>query len=167
MKKIIPVCIVAICILFIACNSDHGGMSATTKKNLEVNRAIMDAYEAGDFSKMGDYIAVDAIDHGGENGDVKGLDNIVSEMKRYRSQMKDAKSEIIKEMGDDEYVMTWGKMSGEMDGNKIEMSSLDISKFKDGKAIEHWVFMDPREMMKMMAPGQPAQIPATDTTAKK
>ena len=33
-------------------------------KNKEVNTAIMKAYESGDFSKMGDYIATDAIDHG-------------------------------------------------------------------------------------------------------
>ena len=166
-----------ICCFSVSCNN-AGGPSATTKKNLEVNSAIMKAYEAGDFSKMGDYIAADAVDHGGENGDVKGLDNIVKEMQRYRDAMTDMKSEVVKELADDEYVMTWGKFSGtaktDMMGVKaggiIQMTSMDVSKFKDGKAVEHWVFVDGAEMMKMMMGNMPppAAMPAkVDSLVKK
>lgn len=138
-------------------------MSATAKKNLEVNDAIMKAYEAGDFTKMGDYIAADAVDHGGETGDVKGLDNIVSEMKRYRAMMPDMKVAMTRSLADEEYVYTWGKMSGTMNGKAVTMSSVDVSKFKDGKAVEHWVYMDPKELVDMM-PSGPA--PVTDTLKK-
>lgn len=139
----------------IACNS---GMSATAKKNKEVNDAITKAYESGDFSKMGDYIAADAVDHGGQNGDVKGLDNIVAELKMYHDQMPDMKSETLMETANDEYVMTWSKVSGTAKtdgmgmkaGQKIEMTSVDVAKFKDGKAVEHWIYMDPKDMMQMM-----------------
>ena len=31
----------------------------------------------------------------------------------------------------------------------------NISKFKEGKAVEHWVYMDPNEMMKMMTQQKP------------
>lgn len=125
-------------------------MSATAKKNMEVNDAITKAFEAGDFSKMGDYIAADAIDHAGEKGDVKGLDNIVADMKRYHEMAPDMKATMTKSLADDEYVFTWSNMSGTMDGKPVNMSSVDIAKFKDGKAIEHWVFMDPKDMAKMM-----------------
>ena len=128
---------------------------------MEVNDAIMKAYEAGDFSKMGDYIAADAIDHGGEQGDVIGLENIVADMKRYHAMMPDMKSTMTKALADDEYVFTWAKMSGTMNGTKMEMSSVDVSKFKDGKAVEHWIYMDPKDMMNMMPPA-----PA-DTSSKK
>lgn len=147
----------AIC-LFASCNS--GGMSATAKKNIEVNDAIIKAYEAGDFSKMGDYIAADGVDHGGENGDIKGLDSIVASMKRYHAMAPDMKSAITKTFADDEYVFTWSKTSGTMNGKKTEMTGVDVSKFKDGKAVEHWVYMDPNEMMKMMMQQKP---PVTDT----
>jgi predicted ester cyclase len=98
------------------------------------------------------------VDHGGEGGDVKGLDNIVAEMKKYHDQMPDMKSETIKTMADDEYVMTWSKTSGTAKtdgmgmkaGQKMDMTAVDVAKFKDGKAVEHWIFMDPNEMMKMM-----------------
>lgn len=162
MKKILLVCLAAGSIFFVSCNSG-GGMSATAKKNLEVNDAIMKAYEAGDFTKMGDYIAADAVDHGGETGDVKGLDNIVSEMKRYRAMMPDMKVAMTRSLADEEYVYTWGKMSGTMNGKAVTMSSVDVSKFKDGKAVEHWVYMDPKELVDMM-PSGPA--PAADTLKK-
>jgi predicted ester cyclase len=160
MKKFFFILAVVVLNSLIACNSDAGGMSATAKKNKEVNDAITKAYEAGDFSKMGDYIAADAVDHGGQAGDVKGLDNIVAEMKKYHEQMPDMKSETIRTMADDEYVMTWSKASGTAKtdgmgmkaGQKMEMTSVDVAKFKDGKAVEHWIFMDPNDMMKMMTP---------------
>ena len=134
MSKLFFVFAVVILNSLVACNS---GMSSTAKKNKEVNDAIMKAYEAGDFSKMGDYIAADAIDHGGEKGDVSGLENIVAAMKGYREQMGEMKFETIRELADDDYVMTWSKMTGR------NMTTVDIAKFKDGKAVEHWVYMDP------------------------
>lgn len=166
MKKLFALVLAAGIIGLYSCNS--GGTSAAAKKNLEVNETIMKAYEAGDFSKMGDYIAADAIDHGGEAGDVKGLDNIVSEMKRYRQMMPDMKSVSARSLADDEYVFTWSTVSGTVDGQKMIMNSVDITKFKDGKAVEHWVYMDPKDMMKMMQNmPQPAAPAAADSLGKK
>lgn len=149
MQKIILLSIAAFAFCTTAMSQ---GMSAKAKKNLEVNTAIMKAYTAGDFSKMKEYIAADAVDHGGDAGDIKGVDNIISEMKRYHDMMPDATYVVIKEMADDEYVFSWTKMTGTMNGKKMTMTSLDVAKFKDGKAIEHWVYMDPKEMMQMMPP---------------
>jgi len=172
MKKLFFILAVVILNSLIACNSDAGGMSATAKKNKEVNEAITKAYEAGDFSKMGDYIAADAVDHGGSTGEVKGLDNIVADMKKYHEQMPDMKIEATRTMADDEYVITWGKMSGTAKtdgmgmkaGQKVEMTSVDIAKFKEGKAVEHWIYMDPNDMMKMMTPSM-NMAPTTNPTA--
>lgn len=171
MKKLLFFSLVTGCGFCLSCNNEKGGMSATAKKNMEVNAAITKAYMSGDFSKMGDYIAKDAIDHGGETGDIKGLDSIVAQMKVYHAQMPNAKSETIKEMADDEYVMTWSKVSGDMGGKPMNMTSIDVAKFKDGKAVEHWIYMDPKDMMKMMEsqgppPGGPEHMPA-DTTKTK
>jgi hypothetical protein len=35
------------------------------------------------------------------------------------------------------------------------MKSIEVAKFKDGKAVEHWSFMDMQDMMKMMPPPPP------------
>ena len=163
MKKFIPLLFIAACSLFISCNNDSGGMSATAKKNVEVNEAITKTIESGDFSKMGDYIATDAVDHSGEKGDVTGLENIVTELKKYHEMEPDMKSTNIKTMTDDEYVFTWSKTSGTMNGQQMEMTDVEITKFKDGKAVEHWMYMDPKDMMKMMPPA----TSTADTTAAK
>lgn len=165
MRNLFILLFIAVGSICISCNSG-GGMSATAKKNREANDAIMKAYEAGDFSKMGDYIAADAVDHGGESGDVKGLDNIISEMKRYRAMMPDMKVTTKKEIADDEYVFTWATVSGTMQGKATTMSSVDVSKFKDGKAVEHWVYMDPKDLMQMMPDHMPAAPVTTDTLKK-
>ena len=162
MKKIFLFFLAAGSLVFLSCNNE-GGMSAAAKKNKETNDAIMKAFEAGDFSKMGDYIAADAVDHGGETGDIKGLENIVNEMKRYHAMMPDMKATMSRSLADDEYVFTWATMTGTMNGKAVTMSSVDVSKFKDGKAVEHWVYMDPKEMMQMMPP---APVPVTDTLKK-
>ncbi|TMI62809.1 MAG: ester cyclase [Bacteroidetes bacterium] len=167
MRKLMLFSFVILSVAYMSCNSAEGGMSTTAKKNLEVNTAIMKAYESGDFSKMGDYIAADAVDHGGEKGDIKGLENIVAEMKRYKEMVKDAKVEVVKEMVDDEYVMVWSKTSGTLTmdgmgmkaGDKTNMTGVDVAKFKDGKAVEHWIFMDVAEMNKMMQ----AMMPSTNS----
>lgn len=163
MKSLLTIVTLAAGSLCMSCN--NGGMSATAKKNMEVNEAITKAYESGDFSKMSDYIAADAVDHGGQNGDVKGFDSIVAEMKRYHAMSPDMKSTNIKVMADDEYVITWSKSSGTMNGAKTEMTGIDVAKFKDGKAVEHWIYMDPLELAKMMQ--QPAAPPATDQMMMK
>ena len=166
MRNLVCLCIIAVTFLFASC--DSGGMSATAKKNMEVNDSITKAYERGDFSKMGDYIAADAVDHASEKGvDVKGLDSIVADMKRYHAMMPDMKSTVIRTLADDEYVFTWSKMSGTMDGKTITMTGIDIAKFKDGKATEHWLFMDPKEMAAMMQSMPQPAMPAPGDTIPK
>ncbi len=170
MRSIILLTAIAACGVCISCNSKSGGMSDAAKKNLAANDSITKAYETGQFDKLKDYIAADAVDHGGEKGDVVGLDSIISEMKRYRDMMPDMKGTVIRNLADDEYVFSWSKVSGTMNGKAMNMTSLDVSKFKDGKAVEHWVYMDPKDMMMMMpgmAEGQMPTAESKDTTANK
>ena len=164
MKSLLIMVTFAVCSACLSCNNGDG-MSDTAKKNIEVNGAITKAIQSGDFSKMGDYIAADAVDHAGEHGEVKGLDSIVSELKRYHAMMPDMTSTVIKTMAVDEYVITWAKSSGTMNGQRSEMTSVDVAKFKDGKAVEHWLYMDPAEMAKMMQ--QPAMSTAPDPMMKQ
>ena len=46
---------------------------------------------------------------------------------------------------------------------------MEITKFRDGKAVEHWAYMEMAEMMKMMGQqGAPPPPPmAADTTKAK
>jgi predicted SnoaL-like aldol condensation-catalyzing enzyme len=148
---------IALCVCMSCNNADKGGMSDTAKKNLDANNAIMKMLETGDVSKMGDYIAVDALDHS-QMGDIKGLDSIKASFIKMAPTMKSFKNTTIKEVADDEYVFSWGNSTGNNTDpsmgplGPMSMSSVEVSKFKDGKAIEHWSFLNCQDVMKMMPP---------------
>jgi predicted ester cyclase len=139
-------------------------------KNLAANNGIDRAIESGDVSNLGDYIATDAVDHSGEHGDVIGLDSIKAELApMHKLAANDLKFEVVKELADSDYVFEWSRLTGtatttEMGvpvGSKFSVTSVNVSRFKNGKAAEHWEFMQPADLMKMMA------APATKPLAKK
>jgi predicted ester cyclase len=138
-------------------------------KNLAANNAINRAIESGDMSNLGDYIATDAVDHSGEHGDVVGLDSIKAELApMHKMAANDLTFEVVKDLADSDYVFQWVRMTGTAAtagmgvavGSKFNMASINVSKFKNGKATEHWEFFQPADMMKMMAaPAVPASAP--------
>jgi predicted SnoaL-like aldol condensation-catalyzing enzyme len=105
-------------------------------------------------------VSSDFVDHT-ERGDL-GRDSLKAMIVTMHQQMPDMKSEVIKEMADDEYVFGLIRYTGTSNGQMgmpagpYDFRSLEVVKFKDGKAVEHWAYMEPREMMKMMAPPQDA-----------
>ncbi len=155
-------------------NENAGGLSATAQKNLDASRAITKMFETADFSKIGDYIAADAVDHAGPMGDVKGLDSMKAAFEGYLKMASNVKNEIIKELADDEYVMVWLRQTGTMNvadmglkpGDKFDWETVEVSKYKDGKATEHWSFVNMSDMMETMQKmGQGMPMPAA-TDAK-
>ena len=157
MKKFfVPLFFVLAC-LFFSCKQESG-MSETTKKNLETAQAVAKMFESGDWSKVGDYIATDAVDHAGMSGDVKGLDSIKAAFVQMGNMAGNFKNETVKELADDEYVFQWLKETSTMKidamgmkaGSTNTFNALEVSKFKDGKIIEHWGFVNWNDMSKMM-----------------
>jgi hypothetical protein len=138
-------------------------------KNLAAANAINRAIESGDMSNVGDYIAADALDHSGEHGDVVGLDSIKAELAPvHKLAANDLKFGVVKELADSDYVFQWERMTGTAAtagmgvavGSKFSVATMGVTKFKNGKATEHWEFMQPADMMKMMAaPAKPVPAP--------
>lgn len=159
MKKFI---IAAMALLFLFNSPLHaqGGKAKSDKarKNLEMANIVNQALMNGDMSLVDKVIAKDAVDHAGMHGDVVGLDSIKAELNRFRTMLPDMKIEMIREMADDEYTMQWLRYTGttaanEMGmpaGTKMDMTAVEVTKFRDGKAVEHWSFLQPSDMMKMM-----------------
>ena len=153
-----------------ACTTDEKaeGRSATAQKNLDAFYTVDSAFQSGDISRIDNVVASDFVDHT-PYGDKKGTDSL----KAMITKMKNAgtmSSEIKKILADDEYVMAWMHWTGTSDGSlpempagPINMSGVEVVRFKDGKAVEHWAFADPGEMMKMMSAMQPPK----DTSRSK
>jgi len=142
-------------------NTDTTAMSQADI-NKDHNRTVMKAIETGDSLAIDSLIAADAVDHSGPNmTEIKGGDSIKSMLTNMHRVVNDLKMEIIADAADGDYVLTLSKMTGTTTANpgmgmppntKIDMTGVDVVKFKDGKAVDHWSYMDPKDVMKMMPP---------------
>lgn len=145
----------AIC-FFTSCGDtkESGGMSDNAKKNLEASQTVSKAFQTGDISGIDAVIASDFVDHT-DKGDM-GRDSLKAMITMMHRTQTNMKMETIKELADEDYVFSWMRYTGTGDGSlgmpkgPYDMTAIEVVKFKDGKAIEHWGFMEPREMMKMM-----------------
>ena len=176
MKKFLFILSAGSICFFISCSGkkeeSSGSMSDKAKANIAASHAISDAFLSGDISKIDSVVANDFIDHT-DKGDM-GRDSLKAMIKMMHGMVKDQKMETTKDLADDDYVFSWVRYTGTSDGSlgmpagPYNMTAIEVAKFKDGKIIEHWNFMEPREMMKMMPP--PAmnemKMPAKDSTSK-
>ena len=157
MKKFLIVAAAGLFTLLSSCNNNTTGNSQS-EKNIAVVHAVNDAIESGDVSKLDQYIAADGIDHAGEHGDIKGLDSIKAYLKKFHDEYPDMKLEETQEAANGDYVFSLTRFTGTNvvpsmgapAGTHFDMSSVQVVKFKDGKAIEHWEYMTMADMMKMM-----------------
>ena len=173
MKKLLFILSVGSIFLFSSCSSkkeESGGMSAKAKANIAASNAVGEAFLTGDVSKIDSVVASDFVDHT-DRGDKVGTDSLKAAIAAMQKVGSNMKMEIIKQVADDDYVFTWQRYTGTSDGSMgmpagpYDMAAIEVAKFKDGKAIEHWNFMETREMMKMMPP-PPASKPSVEKPVK-
>jgi predicted ester cyclase len=158
MKKFLSFITAGLICCFVSCNNEKTAGetkddSAATK-NLEASRVISKAFGSGDPSMIDSVVAADFVDHT-DRGD-KNRDSLKAMISMMRKTFPDMKMEVIKELADDDHVFSLMRFTGTSDGQfgmpkgPYDMQALQVTKFKDGKAIEHWEYMEVREMMKMM-----------------
>ena len=163
MRKNIFLLLAASLFLLSACNNGTETTSSEAKKensmaekNLASFHIVSDAFKSGDISKVDSAVASDFVDHT-DQGD-KGRDSLKAMIVMAHKQMPDMKTDVVKELADDEYVFGLLRYTGTSNGQMgmpagpYDFRALEVVKFKDGKAVEHWSYMEPREMMKMMPP---------------
>lgn len=128
--------------------------SPLAQKNLDAMHAVDKAFQTGDVSKLDSFIAADFIDHT-DKGVKKGVDSLKTMIKMSHDANPSMKMEVVKELADDEYAMSMMHYTGTGDGKMMpagpyDMHSLEVVKFNNGKAIEHWGYMEMGEATKMM-----------------
>ena len=123
------------------------GMTTTKRsaKNLAASDVVMKAFQTGDISGIDSVIADDFIDHT-DRGDKNGKDSLKSMIKFVHTNFKDMKFDKVRDAADGDYVYSWITYSGTGDGTMgmpkgpYKFNAIELSKFKDGKAVEHWTF---------------------------
>jgi predicted SnoaL-like aldol condensation-catalyzing enzyme len=171
MKSLCLCAAIVLCALA-ACNhsGQAGSASSAAQKNLDVMHIVDKAFETGDVSRIEDAVAADFVDHT-ENGDMN-RDSLKVMIARQASLHM--KIETQKEVADSDYVFAMMRYSGTGDGvmmpaGPFDMHGVEVVRFKDGKAVEHWAFVNAADMMKMMSQmqGTSAQMPAKADSAMK
>jgi ketosteroid isomerase-like protein len=182
MKKILFLTSIVAFSLMMSCKNEEN-KSTTTKepsKNEAAVKAVYAAMESGDVSKIDSVIAPDAVDHnGGPMGkELRGRDNIKQMFTAMHGSVSNLKMEVKEMSSEGDYVFSWMHMTGTtsatpdpltgMPANmKMDMTGVDVVKFNsNGQATDHWGYMDPNDMMKMMPP-PPAAGNMPDTTKGK
>ena len=148
---------------FASCrNTDHTAGTTTTQAQLNSrhSREVYKALETGDVSKLDSIIAKDFVDHGGADGiDLKGRDSVKMRIADLHNHFSNLRFELLSEStADNGYHFALVRMTGTAKdssmgvpaGTKIQSTSVDVVKLKDGMATEHWSFIDQREAVKMM-----------------
>ena len=164
MKKILFAAFCGLLFICTSCTSktestSDDNVNAQEQKNIAASDVITNAFQTGDVSGIDSVVSDDFLDHT-DRGDKKGRDSLKAMVKFIHANFKDMKMEKVREVGDDQYVFTWMRYTGTSDGSMgmpkgpYDMSAIEVAKFKDGKAVEHWSFMDMQDMMEMM-PQQP------------
>jgi hypothetical protein len=172
MKRLFVIEVFAFVMAFSACKGTGGepatvnASATTTTENrsaemFKVNREVMHAIETGDAETLRKHIGTDGVDHGGgPNGtDVKG-EELIKQLASVHNDIDNMKMEVLQEAANGDYLFTLSHLTGTtnkpvwgMPANfKIDSKSVDVIKVENMKMKDHWAYMDPAEMMKMMPP---------------
>lgn len=168
------VCIALVCLS--ACNNQPKAVSSAedeTNRNIEVSQIVNEAFRTGDASKIDSVVSPDYVDHT-NRGDMKGRDSLKAGIKWIHENMKDMKMELRRQWADKEYVSSWMRFTGTnevaMPGFPIgpyDWNTIELTRYKDGKLVEHWGFMEIQSVARMMQPAPETKTPMTDSISKK
>ena len=173
--------LVCLALFLTSCNNESKPVAATepevaqmgpgpmAQKNLDAMHAVDKAFETGDVNGLDSVIDASFIDHT-DKGDKKGADSLKAMIKMSHDADKTMKMQVVKEFADDEYVFALMRYTGTGDGKMMpagpyDMKSMEVVKFSNGKAVEHWGYMEMGDVSKMMA-GM-AKMKAPDAGKKK
>ncbi len=148
-------------ILFLFLTVDNLQAQDDAKIKTGINK-VYEMFSTGDMTNLGDFIDENFIDHSpfpGQEPGLEGLRKAMNMMKKAYPDMKLTVDDIIVNSTNDKAAVLFtvtGTNSGEMMGMKptnkaINVQGVDFLYFsKEGKATEHWGYIDTEKMMKQL-----------------
>jgi ketosteroid isomerase-like protein len=174
MRQLILLLGLACCMQFVACTTKTETSTAvsTNERNRHNFNSVYRAIETGDMSNVDSFIAEDIVEHNPPVGmEMRGRDSIKRMLADMRNHFTNLKFENIATATDGDYAFALVRMTGTpTDGAMgfppnvpVNYLSIDVVKTNSqGQATDHWVYLDPRDMMKMMG-GAPPMQPSIQT----
>jgi steroid delta-isomerase-like uncharacterized protein len=145
--------------------------------NIAGYNAVGQMFSTGKFDDMGKYIADNYIEHQLMPGQKPGLAGLKEMMTGFRAAFPDMKFTTNHITADSGSIWAHFTMTGTNTGSfmgmpatgkKINVDGIDLLKIVNGKAVEHWGYMDEHAMMQQLglAPADPATATAEAPAAK-
>jgi steroid delta-isomerase-like uncharacterized protein len=127
-----------------------------SEQNKEIVRQFVNAWDAGDTDSFGDYLATDVVDHQAFPGQAPGIAGIVEIASMMQKAFPGATNEIHNLIAEGDLVSGVSTLRGTHEGDFMGMpatgkpftvTAIDITRFADGKMVEHWGLIDQAGMM--------------------
>lgn len=152
----------------LACKDKDKGKEEGTKKtddvtakNIEVTKSFYNMFEKGDWPGIEKIVAPDMVDHSPMNppGSPFNRDTLMKYLKMNKEAFPDMKFDVLSMAGNNDMVFVQyhftGTNTGPMMGmpannKKVDYTGVDLIRFKDGIASEHWDYGDNITFMKQM-----------------
>ena len=174
MKKILLLSeLICLLFFFVSCsNNKSDNVSGTTsdskdssgKSQAEINAAnsekVFRGIESGDLSAMDNFVSANIVDHGTPGADIKGLDSVKKMLGDMHNHISNLKFKTTADDTGGDYHFALVRMTGTTKDNfhgmppntTVDQTSVGVVKIVNGKAVEHWLFLDIKDMMKMQKP---------------
>ena len=173
MKKFLLPAIAASFIYMSSCNQSASvSNSSSQQQNLSADSIIGEAFRTGDASKIDSVVAEDFLDHT-DHGDVKGRDSLKAMIKMMKDSVPGMQINSIDRAANDNYVYSYMNFTGNGTGamgippGPFNVHTVELVKYKDGKAVEHWGFWETREVMESQKQMMQMMGNKTDATKSK
>lgn len=164
MKTISTLFAGALLLIFSSCSQTKHDEAAGNNSNTEHNKMAMqkvyDAFASGNTDSLGNYVAENCVEHTPMEGtNPQGLQGLKDMIAMQRSAFPDMKCTVISMVAEGDMVATHFNMKGTntgamgkmpASGKAIDINGVDLVKFENGKAVEHWGYMEEGKMMKQM-----------------
>lgn len=161
--------------LFISCGEKKDPAAETRAKNIEAFKGFDAAMQSGKLNDLDKYCDANFIEHTPAPGQKPGLAGLKEMYPQWKAAWPDMKWEYTTIAADGDYVLAHYRMSGTNTGpfmgmpptnKKMDITGVDVTKFKDGKGIEHWSYMEEMKMMTQMGLMDPSKMmPPPDAAA--
>ena len=110
-------------------------------RNMAADYTLLQIFETGDVSRLDSIIAPDFVNHSGPS-DHQGLAAQKEMVQAFHQQVPDVKMVVKKRWADDDYVSDWIIYTGKT----TLIEGIELTRYANGKAVEHWFFPSSRPL---------------------
>lgn len=153
---------IAVVVAFSACMAPankNAGNDTVSKNEALMTKFTDEVINKHNIAMIDSLVAPDYMEHQADPNYSPDRAGLKKSMEDFAKGFPDANSKINFMMADSDRVMieytltgtnTGSMMSMPATGKKMNIEGVDIVRFKDGKAIEHWGFMEEMKLMQQM-----------------